>query len=300
MSTGIKALRPKSEHNYVGQFLWRYVWGPISLLSAFLPLMFINVMQFFSLLILPFSHRIYYAYNRVAAFCVWGWWAWSIQRIVGAQFDITGDQIPEDEDAVVIANHQTMGDIPVIMCLALTKGRVADLKWMVKDVLKYVPGVGWGLLFLDCLFLKRRWAEDEAAIHSTFRKYLTRKAPLWLCCFPEGTRITPAKLAASQDYARRAGQKPTDLVMLPRPKGFAASVIGLKSHVTAVYDLTIYYPEKIPTLVQLIRGDADRIRIHVRRHLIKSLPSDEKGLGAWLTTQFYEKDDLLKGMHEHG
>jgi 1-acyl-sn-glycerol-3-phosphate acyltransferase len=287
---GLNALRPAGGP---GRLLWNYGWGPVSLFSAFAPLMFFNGMQFLSLLIRPFSRKLYRAYNRQMAFGVWGWWAWSIQRIVGVDVEITGDAVPPGESAIVIANHQSMGDVPVIMCLALAKGRVADTKWMVKDPVKYVPGVGWGLAFLDCVFLKRRWADDETTIRQTFAKYHANE-PLWLVVFPEGTRLTPKKLAASQAYATKAGVPQTQHVLLPRTKGFAASVFGLKDRVDAVYDVTIrYVGAKTPTLVQLIRGDCDKVRMHVRRYPIDALPTGEAALGAWLTERLYEKDARL-------
>lgn len=287
----INALRPTT---YPARLLWDYVWGPISLISAFVPLLFLNFMQFFSLLILPFSNRLYMTYNQTMAFGVWGWWAWSIQRLIGVKVEITGDKLPKGENAIVIANHQSMADIPVIMCLCMAEGRIPDTKWMVKDVVKYVPGVGWGLIFLDCLFLKRRWADDEAAIHRTFKKYVDRSAPLWLAIFPEGTRLTPSKLKASQEYAAKVGVKPTSHVLLPRTKGFAASVFGLKTHVQAVYDVTIKYQGgQSPSLVQFVRGDIDLVQIHVRRHALSTLPEGEQKLGAWLTERLYEKDQLM-------
>ena len=46
--------------------------------------------------------------------------------------------------------------------------------------------------------------------------------------FAEGTRLTPAKLKASQEYALSKGIEPLKHHLLPRPKGFAVSVKALK------------------------------------------------------------------------
>jgi len=284
----MNALRPKS-----GTFrlLWVLIWGPLSLFSAFGPLMVLNLLQFPSIILLPFSTALFRTYNRNIAYAVWGWWAWSIQHLIGLRVNITGDEVPPKENAIVFSNHQGMSDIIIIMCLALAKGRVADGKWMVKDVVKYVPGVGWGLLFVGCLFLKRNWADDEANIRRTFKTYVDGKVPLWLISFPEGTRVTASKLKASQDYARQVGIQPTEHVMLPRSKGFAASVQGLRGHVQAIYSITIgYHNDKVPTLPALIRGELDEVTINVRRFLVQSLPVGEAALAAWLLERFREDD----------
>jgi 1-acyl-sn-glycerol-3-phosphate acyltransferase len=293
MNMRIAALRPNGGKSLT-RLLWVFGWGTISVISAFAPLAVLNLLQFPSLLLLPFSRRAYRSYNEGIALLVWGWWAWSAQNIVGLRVRISGDPLPMREDAIIFSNHQSMSDVVVIMCLALRQGRISATKWMVKDIVKYVPGVGWGMVFLNCVFLKRNWAADEANIRSTFRTYVEERLPLWLVSFPEGTRITPGKLKASQEYARKAGIPPTERVMLPRSKGFAAEVIGLRETVRAVYSVTIGYPDnRIPSLLQVIRGEIDDVDVHVRRYPIGELARDEAGLSAWLVDRFREMDQRL-------
>lgn len=287
----MNALRPSRGP---ARLLWLYVWGPISLIMAFAPLAVLNLLQFPSLLLLPFSRDAYRAWNRKIASIIWGWWAFSIEKIDGMKLTITGDPLPDDENAIVVANHQSMADVVIVMCLAQRHGRVGDLRWLVKDIVKWVPGVGWGMVFLDCLFLKRNWADDEKNIKATFQRYNEHKSPLWLVSFPEGTRITPKKLEASRAYAAKVGLPPPSKVMLPRPKGFAASLQGLREHVTAVYSLTIAYPGKTaPGLVALIRGDVDEVKLNVRRIPVEAFGPGEDAASAWLMGEFREKDAWL-------
>src|SRR5262249_42631005 len=95
----------------------------------------------------------------------------------------------------------------------------------------------------------------------------------------------------SQAYARKVGLTPTTDVMLPRSKGFTASVQGLREHVKAIYSVTISYADgHVPTLPEIIRGDVAEVKIHIQRFPIASLPQDEATLSSWLTARFYEKD----------
>ena len=286
----IRTLRPSGG---LALRIWNLVWTPIALFLGFFPLAIVNLAQFPSLLLLPISNRAFRAYNRTLAGVIWGYWAWALDHVNGLRLEVTGDPLPMAEDAIVICNHQTMSDIVVIVCLAFTKGRIGDLKWMVKDELKYVPGLGWGMLFLDCLFLKRNWADDAAHIHRAFARYISAKSPLWLVSFPEGTRLTAAKLKASQSFAAKSGFAATQHVLLPRPKGFAASVAGLRGYVRAVYSLTITYDNTAPSLVATIRGDVARVQLHVRRVEINSLPSSEHEIAAWLYADFLRKDAVI-------
>jgi 1-acyl-sn-glycerol-3-phosphate acyltransferase len=281
------------------KLLWEYVWGPINLVIAFGPLMICNFMQFPSLLLLPFSKKAFRQYNRIVAFLIWGGWAWSVQRLIGLKVIITGENLPNKEDAVVICNHQDMGDILILLCLALQKGRTADLKWIVKDILKYVPGLGWGMVFLECIFIKRRGFGDEARITKTLDRFSKDKVPLWMVLFPEGTRFTKEKQQKSIAYAKRRGRQPNQHLLMPRTKGFTTTVDRLKNHVKAVYSITIGYEGKVPKLTHIIRGDVQRVHCHVRRFPLADLPSETEALSDWLHEEFKIKDQLMDGFYKN-
>jgi 1-acyl-sn-glycerol-3-phosphate acyltransferase len=259
-----------------------------------------NAAQTASLVVRPFSSRAFRAFNRWAADTWWGWCVIGSQRLQGISLVVTGDPVPPRENAIVVANHQQMPDITFLMIWARQKDRLGDLKWMVKDVIKYVPGIGWGLAFIDSLFVKRDWAADQASIERTFAHLVENNVPMWLVSFPEGTRITPEKLAQSRAYAARAGLPAPEHVLIPRTKGFTASVAGLRHHAAAVYDVTIGYEEGVPTLWQYVKGFARRAHLHVRRHPMATLPTDEAALTAWLLERFREKDALLAHFYRHG
>jgi 1-acyl-sn-glycerol-3-phosphate acyltransferase len=212
----------------------------------------------------------------------------------------TGDPLPRKEDAFVIANHQSMSDIPVVLEIAWRARRVQDTKWFVKDPLKWVPGVGWGLLFLDCLFVKRNWTADRDKVTQTFARLRRNRYPFWVVSFLEGTRATPAKIARSQQYARKAGLPMLSRVLLPRTKGFEATLVGLEGLYRAVYDLTIGYEGSATSLPALFFTRVDRIHVHARRFPADSLPPDAKGRADWAVARFVEKDALLERFHKEG
>jgi 1-acyl-sn-glycerol-3-phosphate acyltransferase len=275
------------------------VRGALAAVFLFTTLIAVNGLETLSLVLRPFSRGAFRHFNRQCA----DWW-WGMCVSVSQMADIRpiyyGDELPMRENAIVVCNHQQMPDIVALMMLARCKGRLGDMKWFVKDVLKFVPGVGWGMLFLDCLFIKRNWDADAGHIRATFSKIIDQKIPLWLISFSEGTRITAAKLARTREYANKQSLPLPEHVLIPRTKGFVASVEGLRGHIQAVYDVTIAYPEGIPTLWQYFRGLASRIHLRVKRCAVEELPTEPAALSGWLLERFREKDRLLSYFFEHG
>lgn len=270
---------------------------PTVLLSA---LVFINVLQTMSLLLRPLSDKAFRSFNRSLAGLWWGWCAMTAERINGIRFHFLGDPLPVSENAIVLVNHQEMTDILVMLSVAKAQRTLGDLKWFVKDELKYVPGIGWGMLFLDCLFVKRNWTEDRDMIQKTFERLLKHEIPVWLMIFPEGTRMTPSKLQSSKDFAARQGLQPLRHLLIPRSKGFVASAQSLRTHVAAVYDLTIGYVDGSPSLSQWISGQVRHVNVFARRFPMDTLPTDAEALSDWLMDRYRVKDDMIDAYLQTG
>jgi 1-acyl-sn-glycerol-3-phosphate acyltransferase len=259
-----------------------------------------NLVQLSSLVLYPISRG---AFRRINRWCADTWWGWCVsaaEKAYGVEVVFTGDQVPMRENALLVANHQQMPDITAIMKFCKTKDRLGDMKYFVKKQLKWVPGMGWGMQFLDCLFIDRDWAADRTNIRRTFARLVDGHVPVHLVSFVEGTRFTLPKLAAAQEYARTNGLNIPRHVLVPRSKGFSASVEGLRNHITAVYDITIGYETGVPSLWQYIKGLVRRIHVHVRRFPIGEIPDQTEAVRQWLLERWHEKDSLLEHYYATG
>lgn len=254
-----------------------------------------NLAQVLSLLLLPFSPKLFWHFARHPPGFYWSCLHFCLVRFQGYPVKVIGDDVPSEENAIVLVNHQANSDIPVFFGLARQKGRLGDLKWFAKRAIKYVPGIGWGLWLLGTLFLKRNWYRDKAQIEEMFGKYVRYKIPIWLIIFPEGTRSTPTKLEQAKEYAKTIGIPPYERVLVPRVKGFQASLEALRGHVTAVYDFTIKYPDNMPvTLLGMIFGKIHApILLRVRRFRISDVPTSDNDTKNWLFDLYREKDRWL-------
>jgi 1-acyl-sn-glycerol-3-phosphate acyltransferase len=293
-------LPPLSDPPGWGTRLAGWIRGYIVIAMLFGTLFAFNGMQIVSLLLRPFSLRAFRAINRWGANTWWGFTVVMSQAGYGTRIELSGDPLPPRENAILLANHQQMADITFLFFLGRAKQRLGDMKWFVKDIIKWVPGVGWGLLFLDSFFVKRDWAADRASIDRTFSNIIRGNVPVWLLLFPEGTRITPAKHERGQAFARERGLPPLQHLLMPRTKGFTASVQGLRQHLHAVYDVTIAYPGAVPSLLQYIRGYGRVAHLHVRRFAVETLPEVEAELNDWLHQRWRSKDRQLENFYTHG
>lgn len=259
-----------------------------------------NLIQTASLVILPFSRSFFREFNCQCAGLWWRLCIFVLEDVYRVRMIYSGDETPSGENVILIANHQSGVDIVALFPLALKNNRLPYLKWFVKEVLKYVPGVGWGMLFLDCVFLRRHWDKDAERVMQTFARLKDSGAPFWLTSFPEGTRKTPEKHKISQKYAAKLKIPIPEYTLVPRAKGFSASVQGMRGRADAVYEVTIGYSPKVPALLDLLRGKVRTIHLHVRRYPLAELPQDEPRLKDWLFCRYAEKDQLLREFYRTG
>ena len=260
----------------------------------FTPLLFINGLQVLSfLLVYPFSKKLFRKFNVSMAALWWGGCEWAVRNFSGIKIIQTGDKLPIEENVILISNHQGWGDIPILFKLAKEAKRIGNMKWFVKDGLKYLPAIGWGMSFLDCLFVKRNWQRDKEKIESTFKKFFDHDIPIWLMLFPEGTRFRKDKLERTQKIALKKKLPPLQHVLMPRVKGFSASVQGLRGHCGAVYDVTILYEGKAPSFLDLFLGKIKKVNLHVERFPLDKLGKDEEDIQSWVIDRFYLKNKML-------
>ena len=271
-----------------------------SLSTVYLVLV-LNLIQVLSVLVYPISPQFCRAINRACARNIWCIWVIIGERFLGIKIRMVGDQPPLHQNALVIANHRAMTDILCLLSLAWRCGRLGDLKWFVKDQLKWVPGVGWGMKFMDCLFVRRNWQQDRAGMDTLFGRFKSNNIPMWLVSFLEGTRFTPKKQSAAQAFGQKRGLYMPDHTLIPRVKGFVTSVIGLREHLDAVYVLTLAYPrDSRPSLFRWFHLDIPAVDLDVRVYPIDSLPKNEEALGQWAYARYQDIDGRLKQYYRDG
>jgi 1-acyl-sn-glycerol-3-phosphate acyltransferase len=220
-------------------------------------------------------------------------------------YRFTGDVIDASTNALLISNHGPGLDLTtgvVLTSRTLGTGKVLTL---LKKELQWVPALGWSHFFQGSLFLTRKWDTDKQKIRAKLAQIEAGKwpEPYQIGIYPEGTRITEKKRAASHIFAAERGLPVLNNVLLPRTKGFLDIMSHLPSNCKKIYDFTIGYGKSgLYPKEMLTKGgfSCDCVHIHVREMDVSELPKDETKLKDWLMADFVEKDKLLDHLHEHG
>ncbi|KAF8937697.1 hypothetical protein EDD21DRAFT_367480 [Dissophora ornata] len=268
----------------------------------------LNVVQVCSLLLSPFSKRLFFEVNARVAGSMWKVMQMIMEKKHKAVITFSGDKIPHRESAIVFANHRSFTDFYMFHSVACRRGMLNYLKYFAKDSLKYIPFYGWGMWIMGMLFISRNWQQDQIKIDKMFARILDIQAPVWVTSFLEGSRLTPSKLAASQKFMLGRGLPLLSNVMMPRTKGFIACVNKFRgTHVKCVYDFTFAYYHKTkgfgvpPDLVRVHSAQLSpeyKFHVHVRRYNIDDLPKDDDKLSEWVVEKYVEKDAFLEKMKE--
>jgi 1-acyl-sn-glycerol-3-phosphate acyltransferase len=166
---------------------------------------------------------------------------------------------------LVNSNHQSWVDIFVLQHLLNRK--IPLLKFFIKQELIWVPVMGLAWWALDFPFM-RRHSEEFLRKHPEMRekdRETTRKAcekfaliPTSVMNFLEGTRFTKAKHAKQQS--------PYRYLLKPKAGGIALALDALGAKFDSILDVTIVYPQGIPTFMDFMTGRVQRVIAGAQRY----------------------------------
>jgi 1-acyl-sn-glycerol-3-phosphate acyltransferase len=209
------------------------------------------------------------------------WWLNHVHRV---QWDIRGLSRQGKKDWYLLsANHQSWVDIFVLY--QIYHGKVPLLKFFIKKELAYVPIVGQAWWALDFPFM-RRYSKQFLAKHpekagDDLKE--TQKAcekfsltPTSVMNFLEGTRFTVAK--------HRDQQSPFKHLLRPKAGGLAFAIQALGDKFSALTNVTIYYPQGIPSFWDMMCGRF--------KHAVVQI--EELPIPAHFSKGDYQNDDALR------
>ncbi len=108
--------------------------------------------------------------------------------------EISGEKIENPRNPyVVVANHQSMGDIPVISNLPW------EMKWVGKEELFKTPIVGWHMKLAGDIPVNRKGVRRWEQVAKKAGFYLDNKCSVMI--FPEGTRTKDGSVGRFADGA---------------------------------------------------------------------------------------------------
>ncbi|CAE6378535.1 unnamed protein product [Rhizoctonia solani] len=224
---------------------------------------------------------------------------------------------------VMMPNHQIYADWWYLWCLAYSMRAHADVIIILKDSLKWIPIVGWGMQFFRFIFLARSWVHDKQRLTSHLTQLARTAAggqlPFLLLLFPEGTLVSPQTRPLSAKYAAKTGIQDMRHILLPRSTGLLFCLRALAPHMPSLklLDVTIAYPgiprggygQAYYTLRSIFMQGVPPPRVHVHLRLYdvaRDVPigvprgaeeaneTERAAFDQWLLARWREKDGLME------
>ncbi|MBD8879249.1 acyltransferase [Rhodanobacter sp. 7MK24] len=210
------------------------------------------------------------------------------------------DGLRRDANYLVLANHQSWVDIPVLQ--KLLNRRIPFLRFFLKSQLIWVPLMGPAWWALDFPFMKRYSREtlarrpelagrDMEATRRACAKF--RQLPVSVMNFVEGTRFTPAKHDAQGSPYRH--------LLKPRAGGVAFVLDAMGEGLDAILEVAIVYPDGPCSILDLIAGRLREVRVSLlQRAITPELRGDYERdeafrlrFQAWVNELWQEQDARL-------
>ena len=179
------------------------------------------------------------------------------------KIELTGlDTLKRKDWYLVIANHQSWVDILVLQ--RVLHNRIPFLNFFLKKELLYVPFLGIAWWALDFPFMTRSSksqlkknpklkGKDIETTRKACEKFKTM--PVSIVNFVEGTRFTPDK------HTRQ--KSPFKNLLKPKAGGIAFVMQAMGEQINQIVNVTIHYPDGIPTFMDFASGKVKRVQVHV-------------------------------------
>ena len=210
----------------------------------------------------------------------------------------------------LIANHDIYTDWLYLWWIGYAAGMHGQIYVVLKESLKSIPVIGWGMQFAQFIFLKRKWEEDKPHLAKHMQRFKNNK-PMWLMMFPEGTNLASDTRESSGKWAAKNGIKDMQHMLLPRSTGLHFMLKELKDNVEYVYDCTIayegvprgQYAQDIFTVGASYFGGRPpkSVNMYWRRFRVANIPLDDpQKLDSWLPARWSEKDRFIENWYRTG
>ncbi|CAG5134531.1 unnamed protein product [Candidula unifasciata] len=245
-----------------------------------------------------------------------------------------GDDIRllQDEAAIILCNHQSTADTPIVMLASYNKGMAAgNTMWIMFILFKYT---NFGLIswhredfFIDQGREVRNLQLEKLREH-LIQSYLPHKRK-WIIVFPEGGFLHK-RLESSQKYAKKYGFPVLKHTTLPRIGAMKTILDTVGEPYTGsedsktlpspnckddhqiedssrplkwIIDITLAYKDGQPLdMLGMCLGICPQkdILLHYRAYRAKDIPRDEAGLTRWLYDRYEDKERVLDYYYKYG
>ncbi len=215
-------------------------------------------------------------------------------------------ELSKDQWYLVVANHQSIADIPIIQTVFNKK--IPFLKFFIKQELIWVPFLGLAWWALDFPFMKRYSKEflarnphlkgkDMQQTQKSCAKF--KNFPTSVINFIEGTRFTANK--------QQKQSSPFQYLLKPKAGGIGVVLGSMGNQMQQLLLITVAYKKQAPSNWQYLCGAFDEAVVNCEKIVIpntllnKNYQTDENfkaELFKWSENLWYKQDKKLRDFYE--
>jgi 1-acyl-sn-glycerol-3-phosphate acyltransferase len=217
-------------------------------------------------------------------------------RLINAEVHWQGrEHLSPERWYLVVSNHQSWVDILLLQTYLLDD--IPALKFFTKSQLIWLPFIGQAMYVLGFPYVKRvnreqiknnpelRNADRENVLNACER---FKNHPTSILNFAEGTRRTDEK------HQRQGSQ--FKHLLKPKIGGITYILQGMDAHLDGLVDVTIVYPDEVPTFWDLLQGKCGRVIFDIRYRTLEPLGAEgdevrfKSTVAQWVNSVWAEKD----------
>ncbi len=208
------------------------------------------------------------------------------QKLIGdPKIEVKGlTDLSLDKWYLVISNHQSWVDILILQ--RVFNKKIPFLKFFLKSELIWVPILGIVWWALGFPFMKRyskkfisknphMKGKDVETTKKACAKF--RHTPVSVMNFVEGTRFTKIKHGMQESSFNN--------LLNPKAGGIALALDSMSGQLETLVNVTIYYPQGIPSFWQFLCGQVRNIQVKVETQKISS-----NYVGSYSTDKNFQKE----------
>ena len=223
-------------------------------------------------------------------------WMLNTLRLVNAKVHWQGrEHLSPEKWYLVVSNHQSWVDILLLQTYLLDD--IPALKFFTKSQLIWLPFIGQAMYVLGFPYVKRvnreqiknnpelRNADRDNVLNACER---FKNHPTSILNFAEGTRRTDEK------HQRQGSQ--FKHLLKPKIGGITYILQGMDAHLDGLVDVTIVYPDEVPTFWDLLQGKCGRVVFDIRYRTLEPLGAEgdevpfNSTVAQWVNSVWAEKD----------
>lgn len=219
-------------------------------------------------------------------------------RLCRVGFDVEGDELVGRGPVIVFARHASVVDNGV-PAMFVSRPHDLDLRYVLKSSLQALPTLDIGARWVPTCFVHRGSGDPGREIERvrTLAQGLDGERD-GVLVFPEGTRFTPAKLAAFEARAtspEQAARVARFRHLLPPRPGGPLALLEEAPHAAVVVCGHVGL-DGFHDLREIWGGGlvGTRVRVRFWRHERSELPTDRDDLVAWLFDRWQALDDWIE------